>query len=430
MTPTVYSGGRAWLSGSGDRMKMRQLSPPSVNTAGYLSDQECFFTALEKHGLDVSLYASAFNPYPFLVPEETQQELLALQAATQRAMNAVVTHYLNDPRLSRVIALDSAERQLVEAVSRLPYRTGGIRPDFVHATDGRALVTEINARFALNGFLSSGILNAAMPELHSDLKPLSPMGDLETCLRERLGGTGVVGIVKSSEPGWDINLLRARWPERCELVSPRGLTLAHLKRWRSVIVELHQNELAHEVPIGLLVPLFEHPGILNDARTILIGHDKRLLSLLSTSNVLADYLPAQDVDRLRRHVIPTWVKGLSPETVLEAKENTRSWIAKPPRSGKGKGLVISHQLRPDVWRQTLDTLADDWILQPYIEQATFPVVTMRDGQAVSIPMKVVGLLPTLDEHAFGPGMYRAADDDIVNVTRGGVILTPMTERIR
>ena len=42
-------------------------------------------------------------------------------------------------------------------------------------------------------------------------------------------------------------------------------------------------------------------------------------------------------------------------------------------------------------------------------------------------MKVVGLLPTLDEHAFGPGMYRAADDDIVNVTRGGVILTPMAE---
>ena len=116
-------------------------------------------------------------------------------------------------------------------------------------------MTEINARFALNGFLSSGILNASIPELHPELKPLAPMGNLETRLRERLGSSGVVGILKSSEPGWDIDLLRQRWPERCELVSPRELTPAHLKRWQSVIVELHQNELANEIPSGLLVPL-------------------------------------------------------------------------------------------------------------------------------------------------------------------------------
>jgi hypothetical protein len=39
-------------------------------------------------------------------------------------------------------------------------------------------------------------------------------------------------------------------------------------------------------------------------------------------------------------------------------------------------------------------------------------------------MKVVGVLPALDDHAFGPGLYRAADDDVVNVARGGIILAP------
>jgi hypothetical protein len=39
-------------------------------------------------------------------------------------------------------------------------------------------------------------------------------------------------------------------------------------------------------------------------------------------------------------------------------------------------------------------------------------------------MKVVGVLPALDEHAFGPGLYRAAADDVVNVARGGIILAP------
>jgi hypothetical protein len=46
------------------------------------------------------------------------------------------------------------------------------------------------------------------------------------------------------------------------------------------------------------------------------------------------------------------------------------------------------------------------------------------GEVVAREMKVVGLLPCLDEEAFGPGMYRAAPDAIVNVARGGLILAP------
>src|SRR5262249_12998530 len=157
----------------------------------------------------------------------------------------------------------------------------------------------------------------------------------------------------------DVHILRALWGERCEMVAPSALTERHLERWGGIILELHQHELLGEVPAALQLALALHPGVLNDLRTIFIAHDKRLLALLSTSPVLEDYLEADDVARLRRHVVPTWVIGLAPDKVREAMAHPAGWLAKPPRSGKGKGIVVSSQLAPAQWRETLADLPPD-----------------------------------------------------------------------
>ena len=57
-----------WPSGSGDRMKMRQLSPPSVDTAQYQWDQKSFFTSLEKTRPDVEPLCFGFQSVPFSRP--------------------------------------------------------------------------------------------------------------------------------------------------------------------------------------------------------------------------------------------------------------------------------------------------------------------------------------------------------------------------
>jgi hypothetical protein len=401
-----------------------QLVPAGVDRARWSADQERLQSLLQEHGLDVRLFPAAFNPYPFGVTAERLVELRALQGTIHRAIVAVVTHLGRDGRIARVIQLPSAERDLLAQVANRPYRPGAFRPDYVHSVDGREMIAEINARFTLNGFLSSVLLNRCVPLLHPGLTPLPALEEVEPALRARLGEAGPVGIIKSSEPGWDVHLLRARWGQRCEMRAPKDLTAGHLARWRAVILELHQHELVAEVPTELQALLAAHPGVLNDLRTIFIAHDKRLLALLWTAGVLEDYLETDDVTRLRRHIVPTWVKGLAPEKVREALAHPAGWLAKPPRDGKGKGIVVSSRLSPAEWRHTVDDLPDDWVLQPYVEQQSFPIAVVRDGDLVTIPMRVVGILPALDEHAFGPGLYRAAADEVVNVARGGTILAP------
>jgi hypothetical protein len=402
----------------------RQLMPARVDQAQFTADRESFLALLQAQGLDVRLYDSAFNPYPFGVTPQRLAELRALQGSIHRAIVAIVTNFAWDPRLAAVIRLPADEQDLLAWLAGKPYRVGSFRPDFLHAANGCEMITEINARFTLNAVLSSALLNRCVPLLDPHFAPLPSLAELEGALRTRLGEAGPIGILKSSEHGYDIHVLRAIWGERCEMISPRALTERHLARWRSVILELHQHEFFGEVPPGLLEPLAAHPGVLNDLRTVFIAHDKRLLSLLSTADVLNDYLEADDLARLRRHVVPTWVKGQAPDKVREATARPSGWLAKPPRSGKGKGIVVSSQLAPAQWRHTLSELPDDWVLQPYVEQKTFPITTLHDGDLVTVAMNVVGVLPGLDDHAFGPGMYRAAQDDVVNVARGGLILAP------
>jgi hypothetical protein len=400
-----------------------QFEPDDLSFARWTADRERFLALLEAEGLDCRLYESAFHPYPFLVGPDRVRALRALQGSIHRALVAVVTHFAKDDRLSRVIQLPTVEQEILSLLSDKPYRPGSFRPDYLHAADGREMISEINARFTLNGYISSVLLNRCAPQLHPELSPLPALEELEPALSRRLGD-GPVGILKASEHGWDIHLFQARWGPDCEMLDPKDLTAGHLARWRGVVLELHQRELLGEVPAGLQAQLATHPGVLNDLRTIFIGHDKRLLALLSTDRVLEDYLEPNDVARLRRHVIPTWVKGAAPDKVREALAHPAGWLAKPPRSGKGQGIVVSSRMSPDQWRHTLQKLPDDYVLQPYIEQRLFSIAMIRDGDLVKIPMRVIGALPTLDEHAFGPGMYRAAPDEIVNVARGGIMLAP------
>lgn len=397
-----------------------QLVPPVLDEGRFRHDQRRLLDALHENGIDVKLYASAFNPYPFAVPDERLESLKALQGSIQRAVVAIVTNHRKDDRIRSVIQLSERETQLIEAIGERPYLPGSFRPDFLHAADGRAMVTEINARFPLNGYLSSHVLSRVIPTLYPGLEPLDGMEELPGALRRRLGYFADIGLLKASEAGWDIHILKKWLGVRARMVHLPLLTPTQIASWGSVILELNQHELLNELPGGVLESLVEHDGLLNDLRTIFIAHDKRLLSLLSTSRVIEDYLEAGDVRRLRDHVIPTYVKGTSPEDRPYGK---LGWIMKPPREGKGAGFLLQRQMGIH-WDSMMRHAPPDFILQPYVEQMTFPITVIGEEGLTMKPMQVVGLLPSLDDDNFGPGMYRASQDDIVNVARGGTILAP------
>ncbi|MHB2021345.1 MAG: hypothetical protein ACYCW6_30800 [Candidatus Xenobia bacterium] len=342
-------------------------------------------------------YASreVFSPDPFAVASRTVERMVELQRVIHRAVIAVVESYPNNPRIQRYLALSAQERTLLDAVYRTPYRVGCIRPDFVHARDGREIVTEINARFPLNGFLVSARLSPA----------LAP---LEELLCQRLGEDRLA-FVRLSETSPELDLLKRLRPP-IDVLPPGAV---HGSDFGAIVLELHQHELV------AACHLLTHGNVLNDLRTILLAHDKRLLALF-TSDLMDSLVSWYDVQVLRHFVAPTWVKGLAPEQVREATGCPEEWVLKPARSGKGEGVVIGRWVTRRAWHACLAAAPDDAILQRYIPQQQFGIRTESGPQL----MNVVGMLPTLDGHAFGPGIYRASVDPVVNLARRGLLLAP------
>ena len=216
------------------------------------------------------------------------------------------------------------------------------------------------------------------------------------------------------------------------MLAPQALTAGHLPRWRAVVLELHQHELLGR-GAGRAAGRAgsAHPGILNDLRSIFIAHDKRLLALLS--------MPASCRITWRPTTSPGCSTARRADLGQGAGAGKSARSAGPSRRLAGQTASLRQGQRaswspacfsPAEWRQTLTDLPEDWVLQPYVEQQAFPIAVVRDGDLVTAPMQVVGMLPTLDEHAFGPGLYRAAQEQVVNVARGGVILAAAIEKRR
>src|SRR5262245_54955834 len=86
------------------------LTPAGVDHHRFRTDRERLLALLQAEGLDVRLYDSAFNPYPFAVTPEHLAGLCALQRCIHRAIVAVVTHFTKDERLSTVIQLPAKEQ--------------------------------------------------------------------------------------------------------------------------------------------------------------------------------------------------------------------------------------------------------------------------------------------------------------------------------
>ncbi|MBI3293567.1 MAG: hypothetical protein HYZ71_02425 [Deltaproteobacteria bacterium] len=405
---------------------MRQIVPAALGPDRFLKDRAGLYDALKAEKFDASLYSSAFNPYPIAVSASHYAELRELQSALREVLKAIVQNFFTDSRIRDVIALKEPEMALLREVETLPYRMGSFRPDILYAADGTPLISEVNARFPINGYLASAILNRVVQK-HMGLDPLPGMVELENYLAERLGPSGLIGIVRSSEPGWDIHLLKQWWPGQCVSRPPESVTESEMARWGSLVLELAQEEIVSAFEPPVRTALVKHPHLLNDVRTILIVHDKRLLSLISRSPVIDDYVSVDLIARVRRHTVPTWVKGLHSDEMSRA-EAEGDWIAKPPRSGKGRGIIVSRGLERREWAQTLRQLPPDWIVQPYVEQLQFPVCHMVEEQLVTENMNLVGLLPAIDDHPFGCGLFRASASPIVNVARGGAILAPYLER--
>ena len=171
------------------------------------------------------------------------------------------------------------------------------------------------------------------------------------------------------------------------------------------ILEIDQNCLCNEMDREILLHILKYRTHMNDIRTILLVHDKRLLAVLTDGSIMRDYVCGRDVELLQKYIIKTYVLGECPGVVSEALlrlpshntggsggsvEDRSGWLLKPRGGGKGVGILFGKDccLSPgsgtdttDIDRKAWDDVVGDnpsgsgsYVIQPHVSQSHFHVL--------------------------------------------------------
>ncbi len=414
---------------------LRQLLPaPGLDlTQEWRLQSDLLNNQLALQGNNPGWYCRTFNPYPVAIDAEHYKLQHALQKALHKCIKLLVQNYFIDQRLQQLISLPESATKLLQLIdAKEPeYAVGSYRPDFLHALDDNIQICEINARFPLNGYFISLYLHQAAGELFDRARHADGTGgwmdQMLNCFVSRFAPGSKVCLWKGRERGWDIHFFNYELKRLGYEIVPVEGSLSGL------VLELHQDEILSSntcKQVTELVMAIPQRHWLNDLRTIFLIHDKRFLALFQRPDILSDYLEAEQIELLTRHIAPTYVISQAAQQVEEALAKPNEWLLKPNLFGKGEGILFGGNMSALQWRSALSNQAHQhYVLQKVVVQKRFPILQQQISGPVSGPenieMNVVGTLLCLDDNFFGPGIYRASSGDIVNVSGGGTILFPV-----
>ncbi|WP_158253699.1 hypothetical protein [Chromobacterium alticapitis] len=348
-----------------------------------------------------------------MVTPEYLERLRGLARVLDTALRAIVAQYFRDERIRAVYGLPPELESILQRASGQRYNPGFYRPDFVYDRDGQPRICEIGARYPLNGWMISHLLDKISAEPTERQPGYDAFLD---ALRELHPSGSTSVIVHAREPGTEIFLLAdelrrsgARFLQAhpFELRCSGGQLRVRDQTVDQAILEMDRSELSL-LPPAVLTRLIETGAYFNDVRTLILVHDKRVLAVLNQVSIMRDYLPAADYAVLQPFLIPTHIVSSQPEAEALLQRPERL-IAKLSSGGRGLGARVRHACGEEEWRRLVLRQWSRYMFQDYIEQREFldPASQRR--------IRLVGMQLCRNGTSYGPGVFRGSDELVINV---------------
>jgi hypothetical protein len=233
-----------------------------------------------------------------------------------------------------------------------------------------------------------------------------------------------IGLVKGKEKGWDIHILNEfykKYGKNSRFILPEDLSVNEegqlcdgARPLDFIILELHQDELEKlsDKVLSAMVHYSQQHKLVNPLSTIMLLHDKRLLSLpFEREDIMHSLnLSPEDV-ALIQSAIPTSyrVDTLTQEQLHEVRVNQHDYILKANLSGKGDGIYFGQHHSQEEWVDLLrDPSHGHFILQKRIPTLKLPLGPQGEN------CFFVGTLICLEDQNVFPGILRFNPGPIVN----------------
>lgn len=399
------------------------IAPTDTQEDHLRSSEHAYYSAFLQttKGHELPSPLESFCPHPSLVPRKFLDDLEYFHEAFAAALTNIVQRWFGDSTANfpSRMPLEPLEVQLLEWIyqrdeeSLMPSfdgHQGNWRADLLLPIDasGEFRICEVNARFPFNAIY----LTARMYEALAKTKP--PF--LETASDPTLMLDSIFAMFDPAKPIYfvrdrECNPTINMFLSYAESLTGMRPTIVHPSALRLIPdmtsgtgYTLHavvgstsdgDKKLERIFQLGLQLFVDEYASLapemrqhlalygVNDIRSILLIHDKRILGILQQE--LHDLvhkhhvLTQEQAACLRRYVIPTIIPG-SPELIQLVEDYSRGtvskddFILKPVRGGRGMGILFGADLTNSQWEDMLANLQGkmdlgaQYVIQPVITQ--------------------------------------------------------------
>lgn len=359
------------------------------------------------------------------VGQEYLEGLEALAGILNECLVRIVYNYFRDEKIRYVYQLDEEFQEILRMAEGTPYELGMYRPDFIYGADGHPRICEIGCRYPVNGWMLSYYLNEITKQLTKsndpDFTAIPDQGDFLNEFSKRFDAADTIFLIHKKEKGTEVHYLIKELAKKGikmmnitpeELKLKEGRLTAKGIHARQFFLEMDREELK-TFDKEVLRAVITSGRCINDVRTLILIHDKRIMAVLYSQEIMPRYINHADYSFLRPFLIPSYILQY-PETRLELVSTSQNWVLKKNSGGRGIDMHTKNDCPAEIWKKILSETWQEYMVQEYIAQKKFRIHYNNKAEH----LQLVGMGLFFNARSFGPGLFRGASDNVVNLHEG------------
>jgi len=405
--------------------------PYKTNISSIIKDKEISGSYFE--GLASGLYPDAhlteksYSDYLVQVPAEYDVIWAKLNQVLVKALGGIVSNYFKMAAIRDIYALPEEFENILRIADGQPYQVGMFRPDFL--LESRTLqpkLCEIGLRYPVNGWICSYVSQQVLSKLNAahnlNIETQNQQLSFPDAIASSFRPFSQIALIDGKDNGTEafslINILEEKG-FRFLRSTPEDVTLENNvitvagEACDQFIMELDRTKLS-DFNQEVLKKIITSGYSINDVRSLILVHDKRVLAVLYQDSIMKKILSDDELNFLKPFLIPTFSLH---DTSVHADILTRknNWIFKKNSGGRGIDACQSADMTDTELSDFLSSNYPHYTGQHFLDQA---IINMPD------PHYMVGILLQFNNLSFGAGIFRGGFDTVINISSGNGKIYP------
>ena len=368
---------------------------------------------------------------PALIDNSYMENSSVLCSILNSVLVHIVYNYFRDVNIQDAYKLDKELQEILVMTEGIPYELGMYSPEFIFDINGNPGIYEISCKLPINGWMLSTYINQAVDNLakttNKAWSAIPKQNDFISEFSNRFDSDDTLFFIHKKENGIEVQYLQNE-------LSKQGINLVGIQPEDLEVVDGQLkvgNEIARQFYLEMdreelklfdkevLRAIIKSGRCINDIRTIILIHDKRILSILCNERIMASYLNIDEFQFLKTYLIPSFTidRIEDREFLLNSEAN---WILKPNSGKKGIDVLVKSECPLEIWTETVQNKWKDYMIQPYFQQKKFEL--NHNGSKELTHLTAMDLC--FNGKYFGPGIFKASIEAVISTDSDKTIILP------